>query len=292
MIDPAFVLQLVINGLVIGIVYALISVGLSLIFGVLEIVNFAHGEFYMLGAMLAFFLTSNMELNYWLTIAIVVVVCFAIGYVFYYSLLSNMRGATFERSMLLTLGLSMVLQNGAIFLFSSTPRALRNEYSFQSFEFGDIKISVLRALALGLGIVAFALLYFVLYRSRVGKAMRAVAQNREAAAMVGIDPKSVSALTVAIGIGLSGLAGSTLAPIYSVHPGMGASFIFKAFALVIIGGMGNVNGTLVAAIALGVLESVVGGYAPLVVVDAMAFICMLAILLIRPEGIFGRGVRI
>jgi branched-chain amino acid transport system permease protein len=290
--DTTFLLQLLINGLVVGMVYALIATGLSLIFGVLEIVNFAHGEFYMLGAMLAYFLSTQLHFSYWLTVASVVVVSLAAGYLLYVALLSAMRGANFERSMLLTLGLSMVLQNGAIYLFSTTPRMMRTEYSFQSVMVGDARVSLLRLFALGLGVAAFVLLYGVLHHTRIGKAIRAVAQNREAALMVGIDPKLVSSIAVAVGIGLSGLAGAALGPVYSVHPLMGASFIFKAFALVIIGGLGNVAGTAIASVALGVMESFAGGFLPLVLVDAMAFIVMIAVLLIKPQGLFGRGVRI
>jgi branched-chain amino acid transport system permease protein len=290
--DTTFLLQLLINGLVVGMVYALIATGLSLIFGVLEIVNFAHGEFYMLGAMLAYFLSAQLHFSYWLTVASVVVVSLAAGYLLYVALLSAMRGANFERSMLLTLGLSMVLQNGAIYLFSTTPRMMRTGYSFQSVMVGDARVSLLRLFALGLGVAAFVLLYGVLHHTRIGKAIRAVAQNREAALMVGIDPKLVSSIAVAVGIGLSGLAGAALGPVYSVHPLMGASFIFKAFALVIIGGLGNVAGTAIASVALGVMESFAGGFLPLVLVDAMAFIVMIAVLLIKPQGLFGRGVRI
>jgi branched-chain amino acid transport system permease protein len=290
--ELTFLLQLLINGLVVGMVYALIATGLSLIFGVLEIVNFAHGEFYMLGAMLAYFLSTQLHLPYWWTVAAVVVVSFAVGYLLYVALLSAMRGANFERSMLLTLGLSMVLQNGAIYLFSTTPRMMRTGYSFQSATIGDVRVSLLRLFALGLGVAAFALLYGVLHHTRIGKAMRAVAQNRDAALMVGINPKLVSSIAVAVGIGLSGLAGAALAPVYSVHPLMGASFIFKAFALVIIGGLGNVTGTAIAAVALGVMESFAGGFLPLVLVDAMAFIVMIAVLLVKPQGLFGKGVRI
>ena len=110
--------------------------------------------------------------------------------------------------------------------------------------------------------------------------------------MVGIDPRAVSRLAVAIGIGLSGLAGAALAPVYAVHPLMGFSFVFKAFAIIIIGGLGNISGAALAAVALGILESVAGGFLPLVMADALAFIAMIAILLLRPQGLFGRGVRV
>ena len=228
--DLSFYIQLLLNGVVIGVIYALVAMGLSLIFGVLEIVNFAHGEFYMLGAMLAYFLSMNVGLGYWPAVLVVTAVAVALGYVLYEALLGSLRGQSFERSILLTLGLSMVLQNGAVFLFTTTPRMMQTRYSYSNVIVGDVRVSVMRLFALGLGLLAFAALYLILYRTRVGRAMRGVAQNREAALMVGIDPRAVSRLAVAIGIGLSGLAGAALAPVYAVHPPMGFSFVFKAFA--------------------------------------------------------------
>ncbi len=290
--DLSFYIQLLLNGIVIGVIYALVAMGLSLIFGVLEIVNFAHGEFYMLGAMLAYFLSMNVGLGYWPTVLVVTAVAVALGYVLYEALLGSLRAQSFERSILLTLGLSMVLQNGAVFLFTTTPRMMQTPYSYRNIILGDVRVSVMRLFALGLGLLAFGALYLILYRTRVGRAMRGAAQNREAALMVGIDPRAVSRLAVAIGIGLSGLAGAALAPVYAVHPLMGFSFVFKAFAIIIIGGLGNISGAAIAAVALGILESVAGGFLPLVMADALAFIAMIAILLLRPQGLFGRGVRV
>ncbi|MGK2952379.1 MAG: branched-chain amino acid ABC transporter permease [Thiobacillus sp.] len=290
--DVSFLIQILLNGLVIGVIYALIAMGLSLIFGVLEIVNFAHGEFYMLGAMAAYFLSTNLSIGYWPTIVLVTVGAVAVGYILYEVLLATLRGESFERSILLTLGLSMVLQNGAVFLFTTTPKMVVSSLTYSNVIMGDVRMSVLRLFALGLGIAAFVVLCLILYRTQVGKAMRGVSQNREAALMVGIDPRAVSRLAVAIGIGLSGLAGAALAPIYAVHPLMGFSFVFKAFAIIIIGGLGNVAGAAIAAIALGVLESLIGGFLPNVMVDGLAFAAMILILLIRPQGLFGRGVRV
>jgi branched-chain amino acid transport system permease protein len=291
-VDPGFYLQLLLNGIVIGCIYALVAMGLSLIFGVLEIVNFAHGEFYMLGAMLAYFLTMNLRLGYAATVLVVTAIAVCLGYVLYEALLVSVQGGGFERSILLTLGLSMVLQNGAVFLFTTTPRMIQTPRSYTNVTVGDLQVSLMRVLALALAVLAFAALYLILYGTRVGKAMRGVAQSREAALMVGIDPRAVSRLAVAIGIGLSGLAGAALAPVYAVHPLMGASFVFKAFAIIILGGLGNIAGAAVAAVGLGVLESVMGGFLPLVMVDALVFSSMIAMLLVRPQGLFGRGVRV
>ena len=290
--DPSFSLQLLLNGIVIGVIYALVAMGLSLIFGVLEIVNFAHGEFYMLGAMLAYFLTMHARLGYWPTILVVTAVAVGLGYVLYEALLGSLHGEGFERSILLTLGLSMVLQNGAVFLFTTTPKMMQTRHSYSSLSVGDVRVPVMRLLALGLGLLAFGALYLILYRTRVGRAMRGVAQSREAALMVGIDPRAVSRLAVAIGVGLSGVAGAALAPVDAVHPLMGFSFVFKAFAIIIIGGLGNIAGAAIAAVGLGILESFVGGFFPLVMVDALSFVSMIAILLLRPQGLFGRGVRV
>jgi branched-chain amino acid transport system permease protein len=291
-LDLNFLAQLLLNGIVIGVIYALIAMGLSLIFGVLEIVNFAHGEFYMLGAMFAYFLTVNWGIGYWPTVVIVTAVAAALGYVLYEALLVSLRGESFERSILLTLGLSMVLQNGAVFLFTTTPKMMATSLSYSNIIVGELRLPLSRLFALGLGLAAFSALYLILYHTRVGKAMRGVAQNRDAALMVGIDPRAVSRLAVAIGIGLSGLAGAALAPVYAVHPLMGFSFVFKAFAIIIIGGLGNISGAAIAAVMLGILESLVGGFLPLVLVDALAFVSMIAVLLLRPQGLFGRGVRV
>jgi branched-chain amino acid transport system permease protein len=291
-VDPNFLLQLLINGIVIGVIYALIAMGLSLIFGVLEIVNFAHGEFYMLGAMLAYFLATNATLGYWPTVVIVTVVALCVGFVLYEALLGALEGEGFERSILLTLGLSMVLQNGAVYLFTTTPKMIAGSLTYKNVALGAVNVPLLRLYALGLGLAAFAALFLILHRTKIGKAMRGVAQNRDAALMVGIDPRAVSRLAVAIGIGLSGLAGAVLAPVYAVEPAMGGAFVFKAFAIIIIGGLGNVSGAAIAAVLLGVAESVMGGFLPIVMVDAFAFVAMIAILLFRPQGLFGRGVRV
>jgi branched-chain amino acid transport system permease protein len=291
-LDWSFYAQLLLNGIVMGTIYALVAMGLSLIFGVLEIVNFAHGEFYMLASMLAYFLTVHWGFDYWATIVVVTAVGLAVGYVLFEGLLLALRGEAFERSILLTMGLSMVLQNGAVFLFTTTPRMIETPLSYQNIQLGDLRVPVARLYALALGVAAFAALYLILHHTRIGKAMRGVAQNRAAAMMVGIDTRVVARLAVAIGIGLSGLAGAALAPIYAVHPLMGFAFVFKAFAIIIIGGLGNISGAAFAALMLGVVESFAGGLLPLAMTDAVAFVAMILVLLLRPQGLFGRGVRV
>lgn len=290
--DSGLVLQLIVNGLVIGAIYALVASGLSLVFGVLGIVNFAHGELYMIAAMLAYFVSAEWGLPYWAMILVVVATAFAAGFVLHEALLRRLAGKDFERSVLATMGLAMVLQNGAIFLFTTTPRSVANPYAYVAYSFGEVSVPVLRLAALGLTATALGLVWFVLHRTLLGRAMRGVAQNQEAAAMVGIDAGAVARLAVAIGIALVGLAGAALAPVYAVHPTMGAAFVFKAFAIVIIGGLGNFGGSILAALMVGVVESVAGTLYSLVIADAISFAFMILVLLLKPEGLFGRGVRL
>jgi branched-chain amino acid transport system permease protein len=287
-----YLLQLLANGLVIGAFYALLAMGLSLIFGVLEIVNFAHGEFYMLGAVGGWLLINRLHLDYWTTIASVTVMGACVGWVFHRVLLRGFAGRNFERSLLLTLGLGMALQNGALYIFTATPQLVRTEFGVSSVLLGDLRLSVVRLLALVWAAVGFIGLYVLLYRTRIGQAMRAVAENREAALIVGIRPERVARLAVVVGIALCGLSGAALAPVYVVTPTMGLIFAFKSFAIVVIGGFGSIGGAAVAAIALGVIEALVGGTMSLVLADAVAFVAMILVLLFRPLGLFGTGVRV
>ena len=290
--DPNFLLQLLINGVVIGVIYALVATGLSLVHGVLDIVNFAHGEFYMLGAMAVFLVTRYLGLNYWISVPLVTAASVVVGFLLYQTLLSSLKQDQFERSILLTLGLSMVLQNGAVYVFNTTPKIVSTPYTYSNFAIGGLQIPVVRVFALAIGIAAFVFLYWMLYRTQTGRAMRGVSQSRVAAQMVGIDARSMSRLAVAIGIGLAGLAGAALAPVYAVHPLMGFSFIFKAFAIIIIGGMGNIMGAAIVAVSLGVIENLIGGFASQVAADAFVFCAMIAVLLVKPHGLFGQGMRV
>jgi branched-chain amino acid transport system permease protein len=287
-----YLLTLLVNGLVIGAFYALLAMGLSLIFGVLEIVNFAHGEFYMLGALAALLAINYLHLDYWTTIVTVTVASACVGWLFHRALLGGLAGRSFERSLLMTLGLGMVLQNGALYIFTATPQIVRTQFGMSSVLLADVRVTWVRLLALVWAAVGLIGLYLLLYRTRIGQAMRAVAENREAALVVGIRPERVARLAVMVGIALCGLSGAALAPVYVVTPTMGLIFAFKSFAIVVIGGFGSIGGAALAALSLGVIEALVGGTMSLVLADAVAFVAMILVLLLRPLGLFGTGVRI
>jgi branched-chain amino acid transport system permease protein len=288
-ITGTYLLQLTLNGLTLGLLYALIAVGLSLIFGVMEIINFAHGEFLMLGAFVMAFALPVMGLLYWPSLALGVVGIMLFGAVVYEVLLARLKPEEFERSILITLGLSIVIMHLVQYFFTANPRLVDTQFGFEGVEVGSIRITWTRVLAAVVALVAFVGLYVVLTYTQFGRAMRAIAQNREAALMVGIRPRTVARNAVVLAAGLCGLAGSAIAPIQLVTPYMGQALIFKAFALVIIGGLGNIPGAVAAAVALGLIESWIGGFFTIAWQEAAVFLIMILVLFVRPEGLFKRG---
>jgi branched-chain amino acid transport system permease protein len=288
-IDAIYLLQLTLNGITLGLLYALIAVGLSLIFGVMEIINFAHGELLMLGAYAMCFALPVLGLLYWPALAAAILATMAAGLVIFDLLLARLRPDEFERSILVTLGLSIILIHLVQYLFTANPRLVDTEFGFDGLEIGAIRITWTRVIAAVIAAAAFAFLYLVLRHTQFGRAMRAIAQNREAALMVGIRPRSVARNAVVLAAGLSGLAGAALSPIQLVTPYMGQFLIFKAFALVIIGGLGNIPGAVAAAVGLGLIESWIGGFFEIAWQEAAVFLIMIAVLFVRPDGLFKRG---
>lgn len=288
-VTPVYLLQLTLNGLMLGLLYALIAVGLALIFGVLEVINFAHGELLMLGAFAMALALPYFGLAYWPALAIAVLSTAFAGFLLYELFLSRVGQSEFERSILITLGISMVILYGMQYLFTATPRLVDTTYGFSGVEIGSIRITWTRIIGGALAMAAFAGLHVILNFTQFGRAMRAVAQNRDAALMVGIKPRRVARHAVVLAAALCGLAGAALAPIQLVHTGMGQAVIFKAFALVVIGGLGNMPGAIVIALLLGLAESWIAGFFDIVWQQAAVFIAMILAVILRPDGIFHRG---
>jgi branched-chain amino acid transport system permease protein len=255
----------------------------------MEIINFAHGEFLMLGAFAMAFALPVMGLLYWPALAISIVAIMLFGLVVYELLLSRLRPDEFERSILVTLGLSIIIIHLVQYFFTANPRLVDTQFGFEGVEIGSIRITWTRVVAAAVSAAAFAGLYVVLRHTQFGRAMRAIAQNREAALMIGIRPRTVARNAVVLAAGLCGLAGAAISPIQLVTPYMGQFLIFKAFALVIIGGLGNIPGAIVAAVALGLIESWIGGFFTIAWQEAAAFVIMILVLFVRPEGLFKRG---
>jgi branched-chain amino acid transport system permease protein len=288
-IDPIYLLQLTVNGAMLGLLYALIAVGLALIFGVLEIINFAHGELLMIGAYAMAFALPAVGLAYWPALLVAVAAAAVCGLLLYELFLSRLRQGEFERSILITLALSIIILHVVQYAFSANPRIVDTQYGFDGFSVGAIRVTWTRVIGAGAAIGAFALLYLLLNHTQFGRAMRAIAQNRDAALMVGIKPRAVARNAVVLATALCGLAGAALAPIQLVTPGMGQALIFKAFALVIIGGLGNIPGAIAAAVLLGLIESWIGGFFEIIWQEAAVFVLMISVLFLKPDGLFKRG---
>lgn len=290
--DADFALELLLNGIVLGSSYALLAAGLAVIFGVLNVVNFAHGALYMLGAFAAFFLMPHT--GYWVALLAVAVIMAAAGVGLQDGLLRRLPpDGAFSRTMLLTLGLAMIIQNGAIVLWGAGPRQLAEGVApGGQVRVGSAVVPTARALVVVVAAVALLALYLVLTRTQIGRAMRGVAQNPTAAVVVGISPAAVGRVAMALGVGLAGLAGATLAPVFTVSPQMGITIVFKVFAIVVIGGLGSIPGAVIVSMAVGVLEGFAGGYGTAVTQSVLVFVFMIAIMLVRPQGLFASEVRV
>ncbi len=284
-------IQHLVNGLLLSGIYGLVAVGLTLIYGVLEIVNFAHGEFYMLGAYFTFIASAWLGLPYYLSIILAVVSSALIALLVERGAIRPIVERPFESKVLSTFAISMILANVVLLLFTATPQTVRTGIA-GTLEFAGVFFSVERVVALLTGYLAFLALHFFLQKTRLGKAIRAVAQNREACYVVGIDLNKMARLTFTLGIGLAGLAGALIAPIFSIEPSMGQAVVLKAFAIVIVGGFGSVKGAALAALLVGLGESLVGGYVSATLKDGLSFLIIMLVLIIRPQGIFGRTTRV
>jgi branched-chain amino acid transport system permease protein len=285
-------LQHIANGLIQGSLYALVAVGLTLVYGVLEVVNFAHGELYMLAAFALFLVLSFLKVPYVLAVAVAMVALMLLGYVLARTAIVPHLRRSFETTVLATLAASIILQNGARFAFTATPRQVIVPLEDVILTIGDVIVTGQRLLVLITAILAFAGLQLYIRRSRAGKAMRAASQNKEACRMVGIDVRRIASQTMVLGAALCALAGAMVAPLYDIFPAIGTTVVFKSFAVVIMGGMGNVPGAMIAALILGIGESLAGGYISIAARDALGFSLMILVLLIRPDGLFGRRVRV
>jgi branched-chain amino acid transport system permease protein len=228
-------------------------------------------------------------LLYWPALAIAILGIMLFGAIVYEILLARLRPEEFERSILITLGLSIIVMHLVQYLFTANPRLVDTQFGFEGVNVGAIRITWTRVIAAAVALVAFAGLYLVLRHTQFGRAMRAIAQNREAALMVGIRPRTVARNAVVLAAGLCGLAGAAIAPIQLVTPYMGQFLIFKAFALVIIGGLGDIAGAIAAAIGLGLIESWIGGFFTVAWQEAAVFVIMILVLFVRPDGLFRRG---
>jgi branched-chain amino acid transport system permease protein len=279
------------NGLLVGSIYGLVAVGLTLLYGVLHLVNFAQGEYFMLGAFATWMGLDLFGLPYSAALVVAVAASALLALLVSVAVMERLVAKSFELGVLATMGLSMLYQNSSQLLFGATFRHFGGGWPYLMSIFG-VKLSVQRLVILLFTLVAFLGLEWMIRRTRIGKAMRAISQNYEACVISGIDVRRIARWTFVVGIGLAGAAGGLMGPIVvSIYPAMGTSFTTRAFTVIAIGGLGNMTGAFLGAIVLGIVESFVAGFIGLGYRDAVAFLALVIILMARPYGLFGRTVR-
>jgi branched-chain amino acid transport system permease protein len=288
MLQLEIVLPAMLNGIATGAVYALVALGLTLIYGVLHIVNFAHGSLLMLALYGVYFLYTLLGIDPYLALPIVVPVMFVLGYVLQRTVIATASHGREDSILLVTLGLSIVIDNLALYLWSADTRTINPSYAFDTVDLGVAFIAVPKLVSFIGALIVTGLLWLLIQRTDLGKAIRAVARERQGARLVGIDVEHIFAMSFGIGIACVGAAACLLLPSYYAHPGVGESFVVVAFTIVVLGGMGSFVGALIGGLIIGLTESLGGLFLGENLGRIGVFVILIAILLFRPTGLFGQ----
>jgi branched-chain amino acid transport system permease protein len=281
-------LQILINGVLLGGLYAVMALGLALVWGVLNIVNLAHGAFIMLGAYLSWHLYTYLGIDPFLGLPITAVVMFAVGYAMQRGLLNLVVKAPMFNTLLITFGLEVVLTYLAQLAFSADFRTINPSYAGNSIQIGTVVLPLARLLAFGIAIVLTLAMWLFLLHTRLGRAIRATAQNLVAARLYGVEPRHLYAMTFGIGIGLAGAAGGLYGTVSQINPYIGATLTAKSFAIAIIGGLDNPLGVIVGGLFLGIIESLAVLYIGATFADVASFGVLVLVLIVRPSGLLGK----
>jgi branched-chain amino acid transport system permease protein len=280
------ILQQGINGVIVGSLYVLVALGLTLIYGVLVQINFAHADVVTLGAFTAYFITHLFSGNYFAGIAVALIVGGALGWLVNAVIFAPLRERGSELLPLIaTIGVSITLQNAMLVLLGPIPYAFDTPYSNNVIRFAGIFLTVQSILIIAISTLAIGLLYAFMKFTFLGKALRAVSQDRETAALMGINPNHLIMLTFVIASALAGMSGAMLGPVLVLTPFAGTTVIVKAFAIVIIGGFGNVEGTIIAGLIVGLIESYTTQFLDPGLIDIVVFALLLLTLAVRPTGL-------
>ncbi len=279
------VLQVVVSGLLLGGVYALFAAGLNTIFGVMRVINLGHGELMMLGAYTTYYLYAEGGVNPLLTIPVAAVVMFGAGLAMQRFLVERVIGQPLLSSLLLTFGLSTLLQGLALNRFTADFRSV--PYLTGSVDVFGLALSLSRLVAFGIALAVTGATYYFLRSSRFGKAIRATSQQADVAQVCGIDVRRVRLATFALGAALAAIAGSLVAMIFSISPEMGRMFLGKAFAIIVLGGLGSFVGAFLGALTLGVAETLAAYFTDTQLAEGVPYAVLVLVLTLRPSGFFG-----
>jgi branched-chain amino acid transport system permease protein len=281
-------LQYLINGLIIGGAYALIGIGLTLVLGIMKVVNFAHGEMYMLGAYFLFTFFTKMGINFYLAMLLAIFAVMLLGFLYERSILKPLRKRSIDTVMLSMIGFSLLIQNIAMLVWTPVPESIKSPFPLTAYTLAGLYFLPQRIMVICAAFLLMILTHLLLKKTKMGKAMRATFQDIEAASLMGIKIDRIYSFTFVLGAGLAAAAGTLLGPIFTVHPYIGNLANAKAFVIVIIGGLGSFPGAITAGLLLGVFESLGAGYVSSGYQDAIGFILLILILIYRPTGLFGK----
>lgn len=282
-------LQFLCNGVLIGCSYTLVALGLTLIFSILNVVNFAHGEIYMLGAYATFYIVTILGVNFYAALVVSMVVVGLIGVVIERMAFRPLYGKPEINMFLVSIGLTLFLRYLMMIIAGTEPKHLETPLSGKTIKILSVYITYERLLVIVLSIIIIIALHLFIYRTKLGKAIRAVSQNSFASGIVGINRNMISSLTFGLGCLLAAASGSLLGPLYLVSPEMGQVPVVKAFTIIILGGLGNIIGCIVGGFILGISESLSGGYFLYEYKDAICFAILILVLSLKPSGLLAKG---
>jgi len=287
-VSSQLLFQALVNGVLTGSLFGLIATGLTLVWGVMKIVNFAHGEFLMVGLYLVYFLVASAGLDPYVTLLISPVVMFVLGAVMYQAFIRPVLRAPSMNQILLTLGLSLVIQSLALAIFSADILFAPTRYGQYVLRYGVVVVDLPRVVAALVAAVAAGALYWLLQRTDLGRSIRAVAQDPDAAALMGIDVARTNLVAFGLATATLGVAASVMSPFYYVSPTVGLLLGLFAFVVVVLGGLGNIVGAVLGGLVIGLVESVGSALMPGSLARVVTFGLFVLMVLLRPQGLFGR----
>jgi branched-chain amino acid transport system permease protein len=279
-------IQQVLNGIMLGSVYSLVALGLTLEYGILHIPNFAHGVLYMAGAYVTFLLATAVGLNFWLAMLIAMIVLGLIGILIERLVYRPLMLESHLSSFIAAIGLIFIFVDGALNIFGPDFKRFPPTHT-QAFHILGVTITLQRIIIIGVTVILIVLLHLFIKKTIMGATIEATAQDREGAQLMGINVKRVRMIVFALGSALAAAAAALIAPIHLVHPGMGGPVILKAFVIIILGGMGSMPGAIIGGFIMGLVESLSGGYISTSYNEVFAFGVLVIVLTIRPTGLFG-----
>ena len=285
-------IQQLVNGISLGSIYALIALGYTMVYGIIKLINFAHGDVFMLGAFIGFYAIARWEMNFFLALILAMVLCAVIGVIIERVAYKRLRSATRIAALITAIGVSLLIEYTVIFFRGASPEAYPDVFSNKKFDIFGVQISTQSILILSVSIILMILLQFIVHQTKIGKAMRAVSHDADAAKLMGINVDNTISATFAIGSALAGAAGVIFGVYYTrIDPLMGVLPGLKAFVAAVLGGIGIIPGAMTGGLVLGVVETIVSALGYSLWRDAAAFVILILILILRPAGIFGKNTR-